>query len=472
MKTFKKIMVILGLAASTSLASAQNSSCYVTKNLLHDGKTQGGYTASIQSVVCNSNSSHTITLRISHNGCSSSACKELSHFSVQANQNSYSSISTARISGNANLGNIDNGWNLGQDPFKGFKIDNTSNIGDGKSGVFTITYTLSGGLQNQQVLAKAGQYYFLASFTISEFTSVMNCNSSGCMSDRDNDGVPDADDDYPTDPDRAFNNYYPNNQFGSLAFEDNWPAKGDFDLNDLVIDYRFNAITNANNEVVEIKATFVNHATGATFLNGFGFQFGNSKINQAHLRCQGFDVRSSIIRLGSNGLESGQSIPTVILFDNIFNRLPHPGQGIGVNTTKGAPYVQADTMQLNISITSGSYTLSDFNLPSFNPFLISNQTRGREIHLPDYAPTDLADSRLFGTIDDASNPALGQYYKSSTNLPWAIHFPEHFNWPYEKEDIVNVYGDFQGWVESGGRNNKNWFNIENARVNKDKIYKK
>jgi hypothetical protein len=56
--------------------------------------------------------------------------------------------------------------------------------------------------------------------------------------DADNDGVNDVDDEYPTDPNKAFNNYYPSKTgSASVAFEDQWPSKGDYDLNDLVVDY-------------------------------------------------------------------------------------------------------------------------------------------------------------------------------------------------------------------------------------------
>ncbi|MFY8108831.1 MAG: LruC domain-containing protein, partial [Bacteroidia bacterium] len=48
--------------------------------------------------------------------------------------------------------------------------------------------------------------------------------------DEDDDGVKDADDDYPTDPNKAFNN--PTGT-GSIAFEDQWPSTGDYDLNDV-----------------------------------------------------------------------------------------------------------------------------------------------------------------------------------------------------------------------------------------------
>jgi hypothetical protein len=38
--------------------------------------------------------------------------------------------------------------------------------------------------------------------------------------------------------------------YGTLAYEDLWPSKGDYDFNDLVVDYDFNIVKN-NQEVAQ-----------------------------------------------------------------------------------------------------------------------------------------------------------------------------------------------------------------------------
>ncbi|MEI6173208.1 MAG: hypothetical protein WCR01_05600 [Bacteroidota bacterium] len=140
----------------------------------------GGFTTTIQSVVC-TNNSYRIVLRVEHDGCGGSSCKELSHFSVEADPGTYSNVIAEVISGPMTYNhNIVMGPNLGNStPFQGFKIDNTKKIGDGNAGIFTVSYTLTT-LQDQQVLAKAGTSLQMASFTLADFTSVMNCNHTGC----------------------------------------------------------------------------------------------------------------------------------------------------------------------------------------------------------------------------------------------------------------------------------------------------
>jgi len=289
--------------------------------------------------------------------------------------------------------------------------------------------------------------------------------------DTDGDGVPDITDDYPADPLRAFNNYYPAGGNGTLAYEDLWPGQGDYDFNDLVIDYRFMTVTSAANKIVETFGTFIVKAFGASLENGFGFQFANNNIANTDITSvTGYDLQEGYINLEANGIEEGQSIPTIIVYDNAFNILTHPGTGIGVNTTQGAPYVQPDTLNMFISYTQGTYTLAELDIPNFNPFLIVDLNRGIEVHLPDYVPTDKADQSLFGTINDDSNPGTGKYYKTVNNLPWAIHITEPFEYPTEKSDITSVYLKFTEWAESSGQLYPDWYRDEPGYRNSSLIY--
>ena len=275
--------------------------------------------------------------------------------------------------------------------------------------------------------------------------------------DSDGDGVPDISDDYPADPNRAFNNYYPAPGPGTLAYEDLWPSKGDYDFNDLVIDYRFKTVTNASNMVVEIFGTFTIKAFGASYHNGFGFQLANSTVNPAHMTVTGSHLMHGIVSLGANGLELGQTRPTVIVYDDAFDLMPHPGAGIGVNTTPGAPYVTPYTMTMHMVFSPVSYTMVQVDIEHFNPFIIVNHNRGREVHLPDYLPTSLAIPSYFGTFDDDTNLGIGKYYKTTNNLPWAINIYESFAYPVEKVEITNAYNHFVEWAESGGTLYPDWY---------------
>jgi len=272
--------------------------------------------------------------------------------------------------------------------------------------------------------------------------------------DTDDDGVYDVIDDYPTDPARAFNNYYPGeNQKGSFAFEDLWPGKGDYDFNDMILDYNINQVTNAANKVVDIVSNYTIRAIGAGFKNGFGYQLNLPPSAVASVT--GSSLEENIITLSGNGTEAGQTKATIIVFDNTYNLFPTIASGF-VNTKTDMPYVTPPTITVTVNLATPQ-TLAAVGLPPYNPFIIVNKERGKEVHLPGYAPTALVNPVYFGTEDDDSNPALGKYYKSASNLPWGMHLPVLFDYPIEKSAIIKGHLVFDTWVMSGGYSYMNWY---------------
>jgi LruC domain-containing protein len=289
--------------------------------------------------------------------------------------------------------------------------------------------------------------------------------------DDDGDGVPNSLDDFPDDPNAAFLNYFPAAGFGSLAFEDLWPGTGDYDFNDIVVDYRFAIVTNADNKVYYITATFPVKASGAYLKNGFGFNLpdANSGLN-TDLTVSGSDIQEAYITLEGNGLESGQTYPTIIVFDDVFNILPHQGTALGVNTEEWALFVPFDTVVISITPVPNTYTINDFSLITWNPFIIVDHDRGVEVHLPDHLPTDLADPAVFGTFEDDSDPATERYYKTVNNLPWAINIVYEFEWPTEKANIGQAYLHFIEWAESEGVDYPDWYEDNTGYRNDTYIY--
>jgi len=265
-------------------------------------------------------------------------------------------------------------------------------------------------------------------------------------------------------------NYFPaEGSYGTLAFEDLWPYKGDYDFNDMVIDYNFEILTNSDNYVFGVNAEFIVKASGAGFKNGFGFQLSDD-LNISDLSVSGYELNENYINLNSDGLELNQSKPTIIVFDNVFTLMPHPGSGIGVNTTPGAPYVQPYTIEIAIQIVPDTYTSNDLDVSNFNPFIIVDMNREKEVHLPNYPPTDLADINMLGTGDDDSDSGSGRYYKTENNLPWAINIYESFDYPNEKSAINEAYLKFVEWATSGGNNYPDWYQDQNGYRDNDFIY--
>jgi LruC domain-containing protein len=109
-------------------------------------------------------------------------------------------------------------------------------------------------------------------------------------------------------------------------------------------------------------------------------------------------------------------------------------------------------------------------LPPYNPFLQVNSDNAKEVHLPDYPPTDNADPSYFQTEDDDTMPGEGRYYKTINNLPWAICMPQNWYYPLERDEISWGYLQFPDWAESGGSVNDEWYFFLDDRTDDDYIY--
>jgi len=280
--------------------------------------------------------------------------------------------------------------------------------------------------------------------------------------DTDGDGIYDSFDDYPNDPNLAFDNFYASSElYGTLAFEDLWPAKGDYDFNDLVIDYNFNRISNAQNEVVTLRGKFAVRAIGASFKNGFGFTIEGLNPN-AIASVTGTNYTEGYIQTNANGTEAGQTSATIIVFDNAWEN----GHG---NTRAGQDFIIPDTITVDITLST-PIAADDFGIAPFNPFIIVNKNRGKEVHLPNYLPSDLVDESFFGQSFDDTQPDIGKYYKTVDNLPWAVNFPSKFEYPLETISIDLGHLKFIPWVLSNGQEYKDWYKDLDGYRDNSKIY--
>ncbi|MEL6194277.1 MAG: LruC domain-containing protein [Bacteroidota bacterium] len=270
------------------------------------------------------------------------------------------------------------------------------------------------------------------------------------------------------EPDYPYVTYTPGEgSYGTLAFEDLWPNSGDYDMNDLVVDYNIAEYRASNNKVGKIKCEFVLQAMGAGLKNGFGFQLelNSSKIKSV----TGYSHSENYITVNANGTEAGQTKATIIVFDNGDAIMPSPGTF--VNTVPTEAYIQPDTIIVEIELENNEVA-NNVGYPPYNPFLIKGMNRGLEVHLPNKAPTDLADMSILGTEDDDSNPGSGRYYKTSTHLPWAINLPSSFDYPMEKEAVNVAHEKFSTWAQSGGDLFNDWFLDLSGYRNEGRIYQK
>lgn len=239
-------------------------------------------------------------------------------------------------------------------------------------------------------------------------------------------------------------------RFGTLAFEDLWPSYGDYDMNDLVVDYQIMETANANNNIEEIEFRLKIRATGAAFVNGLGFSFDN--VPASNVRgVTGARLTTGNIQTQANGLEEGHSNAVFIAFDNANENLPGFANVLDPNRA-----VAYDELVINVEFIN-PVPKEQLGAMPYNPFIFRNGDRGREIHLPGMKPTSLADISLFGTRDDGSKPDQNHWYQSKSNLNWAINIPESVPYPREGVDMTNAMLRFADWAQSGGVVYRDWY---------------
>ena len=297
-----------------------------------------------------------------------------------------------------------------------------------------------------------------------------NCLPQAQVADKDGDGVADNDDAYPEDKDRAYDVQLPDATESTLMFEDLWPATGDYDFNDFVASYNAIAVTNADNKVVEVKITTDVLAIGASYNNSFAVQFDGLNANKITGVKGNITSNSKFFTFNENGTEAGQDNANVIIFDQARALFPGVG-GSGINVNPEGPFVNAEKVTVTISFNTSKETAVEVKELKLNPYIIVNQNRDIEVHLPDYAPSNLANKKFFGTEKDNSNFEKGIYYKSANNLPFAIKVEGLVPHMIEKQDILTGYPKLADWAISEGKEYQNWYNAsEGFRENKLLIY--
>lgn len=273
--------------------------------------------------------------------------------------------------------------------------------------------------------------------------------------DSDADGVFDNIDDYPFDNERAFDNFYPAaNRYASVMFEDTWPVKGDFDMNDVVVDYRYKLTTDGQNRVKDVEGRYILRASGSETANAFAVEFPM--------------LRANVTNFGGGVLEGLASNAIVRIFANSRVEMAE------WNTKPELPKADSVTYTVKFSLIA-TIPATIFGLGEYNPFIWStapDKGRGYEIHLPGKPFTNLADPTVFGTADDNTQASGTNTYKTKNNLFWALSVPQRFEYATEKTDLTHAYLKFGEWAVSGGTQFPDWYKPNAGYKNLSKIYTK
>lgn len=277
------------------------------------------------------------------------------------------------------------------------------------------------------------------------------------VNDSDADGLSDELDEYPNDYLRAYSAYYPSaSDWVTLAYEDNWPNMGDYDMNDLVVRERLQTIYNASGQISGFKLSGFIDARGASNHNGFALRLiGKTPdvVANAYIVIDGISYDKSV--------EQFQSEAVIQLWrdTHIFTTTGESGKCSHFNTVKGCSTFDPVPFELDVQFDG---TVASLNHSDFDFFIFRSNKRSHEIHFAGYGPTDLFAAWRFGKAADTSDPETGRYFKSAGNLPWGLKINSAWNHPREYIDVLWAYPQYEQWVESSGTSSIEWY-LDNSR---------
>lgn len=288
--------------------------------------------------------------------------------------------------------------------------------------------------------------------TCQGYIEINSCNPEGfgvsASIDSDNDGIADDLDDYPTNINLAFKNLSPYSGYKTIAFEDLWPAIGDFDFNDLMIKTKVEYKSDENNKLVSADYTIVLSAVGAGLQNGIGLQL----LNASNIKI--YQPFSSVSGASLDPADNS----CVKITNDVFQ-----SQSTYYNNTGNQYFKTPDTLHFTVVFNQSLGLEFDDITEDF--YIFRTNDRGLEIHVANRPPTSAMNTSYFGQSQDASKPSQKIYYKTANNLPWAFEIIDgngSFKNPLEKIQIIDAYGQFQNWVRSNGTTNATWYNFPNS----------
>lgn len=234
---------------------------------------------------------------------------------------------------------------------------------------------------------------------------------------------------------------------GVYAFEDLWPSKGDYDLNDALVEAThekvFSVKTGSTLKYKILKETFylTTYQNYVTLKSGLAVTL-NTNVNPGNINIKKVDPATKDTTKYETFTKEGN---TYLLTDDIKGEL-------------GTTYI------LELIYKTGIETS---NIASIQPFIYRTEGEGRwEVHIPFEAPTSKMITGYFGTLDDKSVPAEGKYYVRNSNYPFAFYL-EGVSIDTFKETLLlranesvkisDLYPSFLPWVKSNGVEHADWY---------------
>lgn len=296
---------------------------------------------------------------------------------------------------------------------------------------------------------------------------------------------------------------------GLFSFEDLWPSRGDFDMNDVLVryDYSIDYMEAKMGELTEgkpfklISEEFVltpgQNINAANNKNGFGICLKTERpeLNSSNCDIEYYISVNSVLDKDGNFVDcqeykeftpaQGLHNEKAYRSDNIYNVI------LVTNNIKGNDVLNHHIKFVvkykeAIEITDGERD----GVSTLNPFIYkqseNNPEKRWEVHLTNRIPTENVDDSYFGTEDDASIPEENIYYVRKVNsngeiTPYPFSFyllgvPSQDAYENLREKLVydkngnitgtpknertsidKVFNRYMNWVRTDHNEDKDWY---------------
>ena len=228
---------------------------------------------------------------------------------------------------------------------------------------------------------------------------------------------------------------------GVYAFEDLWPNKGDYDLNDAVVNAKHEKEFNDKGKIIKETFYLTTYQNYVELTNGLALTL-NTQVNPKSI------VMKKIAP------ESTEAVDANFTKDGNIYYLTEDFNG-----ELGTTYI--------LELTYGSALTSAEKLASIQPFIYRREgDKNWEVHIPMEAPTAKMNTSYFGKGDDRSNPDKGLFFVRQGNYPFAFYlkgadisvFEETIlKRENESKSIDQLFPHFLDWSISNGETNQDWY---------------
>ena len=225
------------------------------------------------------------------------------------------------------------------------------------------------------------------------------------------------------------------------AFEETWPNKGDYDLNDVVVDAKHEIEFNTEGKIIKETFYLTTYQNYVELTNGLALTL-DTKVTPNYVSIMRIEPESTDAVMATFTKEG----KVYYLTDDIKREI-------------GSTYILELTYNTPLELSS--------QMASIQPFIYRSEgTVNWELHIPMEAPTARMNTSYFGNNDDCSDPIHKLYFVRQGNYPFALYLKgadiDTFKETILKREnesipIDQFFPGYLDWSISGGETNQDWY---------------